>query len=160
MKGAPIAARTNWAPAAAAPVKYVATYPALRPVVSTTDKPSVTTTANYPQMAVAAAESSSTKPTVASETSCPDGSRYGHDQNYHWLIGTLDYSQIQEAWVLRYASWEEEDRYGGCVSLVASRRGIAFKRGQTVRVEGALIDPNSQQLRPAYEVRKIRVVGS
>jgi hypothetical protein len=138
----------------------VATYPALPPVVSTIDKPIVTTTANYPQRAVATPELSSTKTTVASETDSVDGSRYGHDQNYHWLIGTVDYSRIQDAWVLRYASWEEEDRYGGCVTLVASGRGIAFKRGQTVRVEGELIDPNSQQLRPAFQVRNIRVLGS
>jgi hypothetical protein len=98
---------------------------------------------------------------MATETvSSEDGSHYGHDPNYHWLVGTLDYSRIQEAWVLRYASWDQEDRYGGCVTLVAPGRGIGYKRGQTVRVQGALIDPNSQQMRPAFQVRSIHVEGS
>lgn len=97
---------------------------------------------------------------MPSETTASDGSRFGHDPNYHWLIGTLDYSRIQDAWVLRYASWEEEDRYGGCVTLVTPGRGIALKQGQTVRVEGSLIDPSSQQLRPAFQVNNVRVVGS
>jgi hypothetical protein len=86
-----------------------------------------------------------------------DRPRFAHDPKYHWLVGTLDYSRIQQAWILRYVSFEEEDRYGGCVTLVAPSRTMTFKPGQIVRVEGALIDPDSQQLRPAFQVQKIRV---
>lgn len=100
------------------------------------------------------------KETAPSDTSLPETQRYGHDANYHWLIGTLDYSRIQDAWVLRYVSLEEDDRYGGCVTLVAPGSSRNLKPGQTVRVEGALIDPSSSQLRPAFQVRSIRVVGS
>lgn len=100
------------------------------------------------------------KESKPSDNTLPEGARFGHDAEYHRLVGTLDYSRIQGAWVLRYVSYEEEDRYGGCVTLVASGRGIPFKQGQTVRVEGSLIDPNSQQLRPAFEVKEVRLVGS
>jgi hypothetical protein len=100
------------------------------------------------------------KENTEAETTVSDGQRYGHDPNYHWLVGTLDYSRIQDAWVLRYGSYEAEDRYGGCVTLVAPGRGVALKQGQTVRVEGDLIDPTSQQMRPAFQVRNIRVEGS
>jgi hypothetical protein len=82
--------------------------------------------------------------------------RYGHDAEYHRLIGVLDYSRIQDAWVLRYVSYEDDDRYGGSVTLVAPGNMTQFKAGQTVRVEGDLIDPESRQLRPAFQVRSIR----
>jgi hypothetical protein len=102
----------------------------------------------------------SMKAPMPSNATIPDAQRFGHDANYHQLVGTLDYSKIQDAWVLRYVSYEEDDRYGGSVTLVAPGNGVALKPGQTVRVEGALIDPESQQLRPAFQVRKIRLEGS
>jgi hypothetical protein len=86
--------------------------------------------------------------------------RFGHDPNYHWLMGILDYSRIQGAWLLRYVPFEENDRYGGCVTLVGFTPSTALKPGQSVRVEGELIDPESRQLRPAFQVRNIRIVGS
>jgi len=90
------------------------------------------------------------------EKSAPARPLFGHDPNYRWLVGTLDYSRIQQAWLLRYAPLEEEDRYGGCVTLVASNRAMNWKPGQLVRVQGVLIDPDSQQLRPAFEVQSLR----
>lgn len=85
------------------------------------------------------------------------GPNFAHDPNYRWLIGTLDYSRIQRQWLLRYTSFDEEDRYGGCVTLIAPDTATHFKRGQTVRVEGALIDPESRQLFPAFQVQSVRV---
>jgi hypothetical protein len=84
---------------------------------------------------------------------------FGHDPNYRWLVGTLDYSRIQEAWLLRYVPFEEDDRYGGCVTLVGFVPPPALKPGQRVRVEGSLVDPNSRQLRPAFQVQNFRVLG-
>lgn len=206
MTGAPVVAQYPSAPAAG-PVKHVATYPPLPPIVSTKDLLSAASTppkaagapvssiadawvqrvpAKTPFAPASAAANAwvqpvqplttatakvkvrkpqpmtvvSAKPTIPADSVVPAGARYGHDANYHYLVGTLEYSRIQEAWVLRYVSYEEEDRYGGCVTLVAPGRGITLKDGQTVRVEGALIDPNSQQLRPAFEVRAIRATGS
>lgn len=93
---------------------------------------------------------------AAKPAEAASGPRYGHDPKYRWLVGTLEYSRIQQAWLLRYVSEEEEDRYGGCVTLVPANNRMTFKPGQVVRVEGALIDPESQQLRPAFEVQTIR----
>jgi len=83
--------------------------------------------------------------------------KFAHDPNYHWLVGTVDYSRIQSAWLLRYASVEEEDRYGGTVMLENSGRLKALKNGQLVRVEGHVINPDSTQLRPAFQVQNLRV---
>ncbi len=82
--------------------------------------------------------------------------RFAHDPSYRWLNGTLDYSKIHNAWVLRYASVEEDDRYGGSVTLDYSGRMSSFKSGQLVRVEGQLINPESTELRPAFRVQSIR----
>jgi hypothetical protein len=94
------------------------------------------------------------------DTQIQTSERFGHDTNYRWLVGTLDYSQIQGAWLLRYVSYEEDDRYGGCVTLVGALPPESLKKGRTVRVEGSLIDPDSRQLRPAYQVESIRAAGS
>jgi hypothetical protein len=97
-------------------------------------------------------------PSEASQAPVTD--RFAHDPNYRWLVGTLDYSQIQGAWLLRYMSYEEDDRYGGCVTLVGPLPGAVLKKGKTVRVEGSLINPDSRHLRPAFQVDNMRAVGS
>lgn len=89
----------------------------------------------------------------------PGAERFGHDPNYRWLVGTLDYSKIQEAWLLRYVSYEQDDRYGGCVTLVGPPAANLLKAGKTVRVEGSLIDPDSRHLRPAYQVENMTDAG-
>jgi hypothetical protein len=138
----------------------VATYPKLPPAASTKHTPAPPLATDYQQTTAPPLHFSTAKAAMPADTTIPEVARYGHDANYHWLVGTLDYSRIQDAWLLRYVSLEDEDRYGGCVTLVAPGQGVALKSGQTVRVEGVLIDPNSQQLRPAFQVRNIRVVGS
>ncbi|HEY7423937.1 MAG TPA: hypothetical protein VH682_06795 [Gemmataceae bacterium] len=124
-------------------------------IVHTVAKPALpmTDAASQPGPALAAA-----KPEMAPSTANPQPP-FSHDPNYHSLVGILAYSKIQNAWVLRYASVEDSDRYGGSVTLANAGRMNAFKSGRFVRVEGYLIDPNSQQLRPAFQARSIRPVG-
>jgi hypothetical protein len=81
--------------------------------------------------------------------------RYDHDSQYHWLVGTIDYSNIQGAWVVRYAPADQEDRFGGSVVLVHSTALTDFHSGQLVCVEGYVLDNRSEQIRPPYQVRKI-----
>lgn len=104
----------------------------------------------------AAAQPTALQAVPAPFSDAPPHPRFAHARDYRWLVGKLDYSRIQKAWLLRYVSFEEEDRYGGCVTLVAPPSIRNFKPGQIVRVEGSLIDPNSHQLRPAYQVRSLR----
>jgi hypothetical protein len=145
------------APAVAAPVQAKA---ANVPVVALPD-PVVHTTAKLNPADVERSQSSLPSLNDPSEESqAPVPSHFGHDPNYRWLVGTLDYSQIQRAWLLRYVSYEDDDRYGGCVTLVGVPSSAALKKGKTVRVQGSLIDPDSRQLRPAFQVDNIRVAGS
>jgi hypothetical protein len=45
------------------------------------------------------------------------------------------------------------------VTLTGAGLGTGLRNGQVVRVEGALIDPESRQLRPAFRVRTIGPAG-
>ncbi|HWG45182.1 MAG TPA: hypothetical protein VN688_20630 [Gemmataceae bacterium] len=101
-------------------------------------------------------EGAATRRTFTDITAHP---KFAHDPNYHWLVGTVDYSRIQRAWLLRYASVEEDDRYGGSVTLENPGQPNALKNGQLVRVEGHVINPDSSQLRPAFHVKNLRIEG-
>jgi hypothetical protein len=142
--GAPIATPAGAAGAGAAPaVGNVSAMPrasTVPPIIHTAAKPALPDPADP----------------IFRQTSAPPAPRFGHDPNYRWLVGTVEYCRFEQAWLLRYVSVEEDDRYGGCVTLVASDPKIRFKAGQTVRVEGDLIDPNSQQMQPAFQVQSLR----
>lgn len=84
--------------------------------------------------------------------------KFAHDANYQWLVGKLDYSKIQQAWTLRYASVEEDDRYGGSVTLVEPGRMSSFQSGQLVRVEGRMENGDDFHARPPFRVQSIRAV--
>jgi hypothetical protein len=145
------------APAVAAPVQAKAASlpvgPSPAPIFHTTAKLSPAE-AERPQDPPPSLNNSS------EESQAPVTERFAHDAKYRWLVGILDYSQIQGAWLLRYVSYEEDDRYGGCVTLVGSIPASVLKKGKTVRVEGSLINPDSRQLRPAFQVENIRAAGS
>lgn len=130
------------------------------PVASAPDPVVHSTAKRNPAEVQRSHDSSPSLSEPSEDVQAPVTERFGHDPKYRWLVGTLDYSQIQRAWLLRYMSYEEDDRYGGCVTLVGVPPATALKKGKTMRVEGLLIDPDSRQLRPAFQVENIRVAGS
>jgi hypothetical protein len=81
---------------------------------------------------------------------------FAHAPDYSWLIGTLELGREPNTWGLRYASVEEEDRYGGCVSLVEQSAMTDARPGQLVRVEGMMVDPGAHDFKPAYRVHSLR----
>jgi hypothetical protein len=85
---------------------------------------------------------------------------YHHNPDYTILVGELFHNARQDTWRLRFAGIDVEDRYGGCVTLANVGREMAdFKHGQYVRVEGAVVDPESREVSPAYRVRDILPAG-
>jgi hypothetical protein len=82
----------------------------------------------------------------------------GHAPDFSWLVGELQYLEVRNAWRLRYASVEDEDRYGGSVTLVEMGSLTGLRNGQRVRVEGRLVDPESRDPSPAYRVRSLQFV--
>ncbi len=83
---------------------------------------------------------------------------YGHAADYGWLLGELEYLRSKNVWRLRYAPADQEDRHGGTVLLVADSLPPDCKNGQVVRVEGQLVNPESDEPRPPYWVRTLRVL--
>ena len=76
---------------------------------------------------------------------------FGHAPDYSWLVGSLDYIKSRQAWCLRYASVDEDDRYGGTVTLVDPGPMTGYRSGQLVRVKGEMVDRPV----PGYRVRAL-----
>jgi hypothetical protein len=85
---------------------------------------------------------------------------FAHDANYKWVVGELSYVPQKKTWRVRYTSIDDEDRYGGSVTLDASHMMEGYKTGQLVRVEGALLDAESHEPAPGYRVNNIEVYAS
>ena len=81
---------------------------------------------------------------------------YVHDAEYRWLSGELQFVHVRNAWRLRYASVDEEDRYGGSVTLTEMGSMDSFSNGQFVRVEGCMVNPESKEPCPAFRVTSIQ----
>ncbi|HTK77998.1 MAG TPA: hypothetical protein VL371_22210 [Gemmataceae bacterium] len=143
---------------AAAMPRNVVTHPQTPDVMTFTKPPEV----NH-EMAIRSpeqAKSPVTAPkTVVSATGAPapyTGAGYYHSADYATLVGELHYNPRQNSWRLRYAGIDEEDRYGGSVTLHNVGREMSeFKTGQYVRVEGAMVEKNSREVSPKYTVRDI-----
>jgi hypothetical protein len=99
-------------------------------------------------------------PTTTTATTDPaTAPPYYNSADYSILFGVLDYNARRGTWRLRFADAAEEDRYGGSVTLDGVGRQMRdYVSGQSVRVEGALVDPESRDVSPAYRVREMRPV--
>lgn len=83
-----------------------------------------------------------------------------HAADYSWLVGELHYVHVRGAWRLRYGTPNEDDRYGGTVTLKGVETVPGFKNGQLVRVEGQLLDPASREPSPVYQVRTVKLLAT
>jgi len=82
--------------------------------------------------------------------------QFHHANDYSCLVGELQYHAKNGEWRLRYASIDEEDRYGGSVTLVeGSHMMTGLKDGMMVKVEGALLDAESREPGPKYRVKSV-----
>jgi hypothetical protein len=83
---------------------------------------------------------------------------FDHAADYAWVTGELYFEKDSKTWTVRYASVDEEDRYGGKVTLTDAGSMENLRSGQMVRVEGRLADAEAHDLRPAYKVQAIKLV--
>ncbi|MGE3807262.1 MAG: hypothetical protein AB7K24_21575 [Gemmataceae bacterium] len=83
----------------------------------------------------------------------------GHAQDYSWLAGRLEFLHARQHWTLRYADVDEEDRYGGSVTLIETGSMSRYHSGQQVRITGRLAQPESRQPSPEYRVISIQSGG-
>jgi hypothetical protein len=83
---------------------------------------------------------------------------FGHSDDYSWVAGELQYSHLSKAWRLRYASVDEEDKWGGSVTLVCDRPSAEFKDGTCVRVRGHIDEAAAKSTAPPYQVESVQVI--
>ncbi len=99
---------------------------------------------------------------VVSSDSFTSSARYGHDPDYRWLKGKLEYSQIDQSWKLRYIPIEgESDDYGGSVVLDDKSLGSGLERGHFVEVHGRVAAGTKPEgsYAPVYEVAELKRLG-
>jgi len=88
-------------------------------------------------------------------------SLYGHDPQYKWLRGRLEYSQLDRRWKLRYIPIDgQTDRFGGSVILPDEKLLAGCERGDFVEVHGRLgkHDPR-KGFAPEYEISSLKRLG-
>jgi len=91
----------------------------------------------------------------------PSRSGYGFGQDYKWLRGKLEYSQIDRRWKLRYIPADgTTDKYGGSVILSDTAALSGLERGDFVEAKGNVADDAKKgSYAPTYEVADIRRIG-
>lgn len=67
--------------------------------------------------------------------------RVGHEHDYSWITGYLYYVHTNGGrWVLRYASLDQVDRFGGSVVLALAVEMKNYREGDLVCVHGEVLD--------------------
>lgn len=86
---------------------------------------------------------------------------WGHAPDYSWVQGQLEYSGIRGGmWKVRYVPLDVDDPYGGSFILQADPTGHGLRHGDTVYVEGRIVQHERHRglPNPAYHVQNIRRV--
>jgi hypothetical protein len=83
---------------------------------------------------------------------------FAHSADYTSLTGELYYLKARNCWTVRFASVDEEDRYGGSVTLADMGTMNEFHTGQMVQVQGHMADVDSHEPAPKFQVQSIHVV--
>jgi hypothetical protein len=103
------------------------------------------------------------RPTPADPSGTPEPEppvqvEFGRAPDYGWLQGELLFSSVRGVWRLRYAAADDDDLYGGSVTLIGVDARLVLQAGQRVRVNGRLINPRSNEPSPYYRVLNLQVV--
>ena len=80
---------------------------------------------------------------------------FSHSPDYSWVQGELIYLHSRNVWRIRYASVDEDDKYGGSLVLTDCGSMTNFLSGQMVKVEGHPADADSQDAPATYKVTRI-----
>ena len=81
---------------------------------------------------------------------------FSHAPDYSWVQGELVFLHSHNCWRIRYASVDEDDKFGGGVNLVETGPMDNFKDGQCVRVQGRPSDSENKE--SEYRVSSIQAL--
>ncbi len=150
----PLSPTTAPTPALPPPVATHAEEPVQLYHVAKTETPTTTESNTAPNW------HASTAPVEHERTTAAEApvTAYSRAVDFSWLRGVLERGRQPNIWLLRYAPADDNDRFGGCVTLVLDADDArTLQAGQTVRVEGALMDPDAGGSRPGYRVTTIKL---
>ncbi len=81
---------------------------------------------------------------------------YAHADDYTWVMGELEYQNTKKIWRVRFARYDENDKFGGSFTLVDCEDKMEkFQSGDMVKVDGFLVDSESRQASPDYKATDI-----
>jgi hypothetical protein len=83
---------------------------------------------------------------------------FSHSPDYRCLTGQVEHARTANEWRLRYASVDEEDRYGGRVILIEDQHVSYLSDGQYVRVRGHLASTDDGTGRASYRIESFEVL--
>jgi hypothetical protein len=68
--------------------------------------------------------------------------KIGHEEDYSWVTGQLFYLHAGTSgiWVVRYATVDTEDKFGGSVVLAPNVNMKNFREGDLVSVRGEILN--------------------
>jgi hypothetical protein len=98
-------------------------------------------------------------PSEAIDSKSSSRVEFGRAPDYGWLQGELLFSSVRGVWRLRYAAADDEDPYGGSVTLRELPPNLVLEAGQRVRVTGRLVNAGSAEPSPCYHVEHLNVLG-
>jgi hypothetical protein len=79
-----------------------------------------------------------------------------HAEDYTWIMGQLEYLHGKKTWRIRYVSFDKEDKFGGCFTLVGCEEKMSrFMHGDSVKIEGFVVDVESKSIATEYKVTDI-----
>ena len=133
---------------ASSPVKEVETIPTV-----TKSADSEMTPAGYAVPVTGGREEAIHRRSYADITAKPC---FAHAPDYSWVQGELVRLHSHNCWRIRYASVDEEDKYGGGINLIETGPMDHFQDGQLVRIEGRPADPDNKE--SEYRVNSIHAL--
>lgn len=136
------------APVTAAPTKEVETIPT---VAKSTDQEA--TPAGYAIPITGGKDDISRRRSYVDITA---KSCFSHAPDYTWVQGELVYLHSHNCWRIRYASVDEDDKFGGGVNLTETGPMDNYKDGQCVRIQGRPSDPENKD--SDYRVSSIQAL--
>jgi hypothetical protein len=83
---------------------------------------------------------------------------FGCAEDHSWLNGQVLYARSTNTWRLHYASVDDNDPYGGTVTLVGEEKLKTLKDGQFVRVCGCPVEPDRREADSPYRVTSFKIV--
>jgi hypothetical protein len=109
------------------------------------------------------AEEAQEPPTADQEINTRYIDKIGHEDDYSWVTGQLYQARISGTlvWVVRYATIDTEDRFGGSVVLAPAVNMKNFREGDLVSVKGEIINEgraNKYLGGPLYRVLSIDMI--